>query len=237
MAIIALNDLRQRDKLPILTIGTGLYMRALFDGLADLPQRSEELRTRLRASIEKHGDTYLHRVLQRLDPQSAQRIAPADTQKLLRAVEVCLLTRRPLTAVHNQGRTPLTGWRILKIGLQPPREELYARIHTRIDNMLTQGWQAEVRRLLAASSSENAKPFDFLGYRELAAVARNEMSLQAARATIQQSTRRYAKRQQTWFRREQNVQWFNGFGDDPQFQAEIRQWLKRCSSESSDPCL
>ncbi len=265
MALAVLNDLRERNKLPILTVGTGLYMRALFDGLADLPQRSEELRARLRASIAKHGDTYLHRLLKRLDPPSAQRIAPADTQKLIRAVEVCLLARKPLTEVHNQGRNPLTGWHILKIGLQPQREELYARIHTRIDAMLAKGWRNEVNHLLAASSAadepngsplrsqqdsshaaamappaspaDSAKPFDFIGYREMAAVVRNEMALGDARAAIQQSTRRYAKRQRTWFHREANVHWFSGFGDDPQLQTEALQWLRSCSGGSSDPCL
>jgi len=220
-ALAVLDDLRQREKLPILTVGTGLYMRALFDGLADLPQRSEELRTRLRASVAKHSHTHLHRLLNRLDPQSAQRIAPADTQKLIRAVEVCLIARRPLTEVHQQSRTPLTGWQIIKIGLEPPRDQLYARIHARIDAMLASGWQTEVSRLLAALPSDTAKPFDFLGYHELAAVARHEMSMEAAHAAIQQSTRRYAKRQQTWFRREPNVQWFNGFGDHPPTQQQI----------------
>jgi tRNA dimethylallyltransferase len=247
LALAVLSDLRARKKLPILTVGTGLYLRALLEGLADLPQRSEQLRARLRASAEKRGANYLHRLLKRLDAPSANRIAPADTQKLLRAVEVCLLTRKPLTQVHNEGRTPLQGWHTIKIGLQPPREELYARIHSRIDHMLAAGWQDEVSGLLAATLPENrqgaehapaiAKPFDFLGYRELAAVSRNELSLDEARAAIQQATRRYAKRQQTWFRREQNVKWFAGFGDESQLQAEILQWLKRCSGGSSDPCL
>jgi tRNA dimethylallyltransferase len=233
MALAVLDDLRLCNKLPILTVGTGLYMRALFDGLADLPQRSENLRVRLRASTAKRGDAYLHRLLKRLDPQSAQRIAPGDTQKLIRAVEVCVLARRPLTEVHNQGRTPLTGWHIIKIGLQPHRDQLYSRIHARIDAMLAAGWQAEVSRLLAASRSDTAKPFDFLGYKELRAVLRNEISTNAARQAIQQSTRRYAKRQQTWFRRESNVTWFPGFGDNPQLQIQILQWVKR--GGSSDP--
>ncbi len=247
LALAVLSDLRARKKLPILTVGTGLYLRALLEGLADLPQRSEELRARLRASAEKHGAKYLHRLLKRLDPQSANRIAPADSQKLLRAVEVCLLARKPLTQVHSEGRTPLQGWHTIKIGLQPPREELYARIHARIDHMLAAGWQEEVSGLLAATSSghcqgaanapANAKPFDFLGYRELAAVRRNELSLEEARAAIQQATRRYAKRQQTWFRREQNVTWFAGFGDHPILQSEIDEWLKRCTGGSSDPWL
>jgi tRNA dimethylallyltransferase len=245
MALAVLDDLRQRQKLPILTAGTGLYMRAVFDGIADLPQRSEGLRERLRRSMEKRGRAHLHGLLKRIDPHSAERIAPADTQKLLRAVEVCLLARRPLSEVHNEGRRPLQGWHIVKIGLNPPREELYGRIHARIDGMLAAGWVAEVRQLLSAAgevgkrktakdcalrnsdttgpaiATEGHKAYDFLGYRELAAVARGEMTLDVARAAIQQATRRYAKRQLTWFRREQGVIWFEGFGDDPAVQREI----------------
>jgi tRNA dimethylallyltransferase len=231
-ALAVLADLRQRCKLPILTVGTGLYMRALFDGLADLPLRSEALRERLRASMAKRGQPHLHRLLQRLDSQSAQRIAPADTQKLLRAVEVCLLARQPLTQVHSAGRQPLQGWQIIKLGLNPPREALYSRIHARIDAMLAAGWQAEVRQLLANHHAPDAKPFDFLGYRELAAVQRQEMSLPAAVAAIQQSTRRYAKRQLTWFRREPNVQWFPNFGDHPPTQQQALQSLQ--SPQSRD---
>jgi tRNA dimethylallyltransferase len=253
LALAVLTDLRNREKLPILTVGTGLYLRALFEGLAELPQRSEDLRNRLRASLEKHGPDYLHRLLKRLDPQSANRIAPSDTQKLLRAVEVCVLTRKPLTQVHSQGRHPLKGWQIIKIGLEPPREQLYESIHSRIDHMLAAGWQNEVTTLIASTAAENhpdaasatayAKPLDFLGYRELAAVSRNELSLEEARAAIQQSTRRYAKRQLTWFRREESVTWFPNFGDNPNLQAEIYEWLKRCiggskvhPDEGRNPC-
>ena len=224
MALSVLQDLRARKKLPFLTVGTGLYMRALFEGLADLPQRSEELRTRLRAGAEKHGPNYLHRLLKRLDPDSANRIAPPDTQKLIRAVEVCVLARKPLTQVHTEGRTPLEGWQVIKIGLEPPREELYERIHQRIDAMLAAGWQNEVTQLLQ-NSPENSKPFDFLGYKELAAVNRNDLSLAAARAEIQQSTRRYAKRQLTWFRREKNVRWFPNFGDHPDLQRQVLSYV------------
>jgi tRNA dimethylallyltransferase len=237
LALAVLADLRARKKLPIFTVGTGLYLRALLEGLADLPQRSEQLRTRLRAMTEKRGPAYLHRVLAHLDPPSAERIAPADFQKIIRAVEVCILTRRPLTEVHQQGRNPLRGWHICKIGLEPPREELYGRIHARVDQMLDAGWQSEILQLLAANPSALSKPFDFLGYRELAAVTRNELSLDEARVAIQQSTRRYAKRQQTWFRREPSVQWFRNFGDYPGLQKDVLQQLTRTIPESAKPAL
>jgi tRNA dimethylallyltransferase len=218
VAIATLDDLRRRGRVPILTVGTGLYLRALLEGLADVPQRSEELRDRLRISRDRHPAGYLHRVLRRLDPNAASKIAAADEQKLIRAIEVCLLTKRPLTQVYSEGRTPLTGWRSIKIGLQPPREELYERIHARTDSMLVRDWLDEVRTLMNCGLTDHSKPFDFIGYRELRAVARGEMQLADAQAAIQQATRRYAKRQITWFRREANVQWLDGFGDSPKIQ-------------------
>jgi tRNA dimethylallyltransferase len=224
-AIQVLKDLRVRKKLPIFTVGTGLYLRALLEGLADAPQRSEELRERLRASAVEHAPGHLHRVLNRIDPASAVKIAPADQQKLIRAIEVCLLTKKTLSHVYRSGRKPLEGWRTVKIGLAPDREQLYARVHARTDEMLAGGWLQEVQALLDSGVPENAKGFDFIGYRELRAVLRREMQLDAARAAIQQATRRYAKRQMTWFRRESGVQWLNGFGDDEKIQSEALETL------------
>ena len=226
LALQVLEDLRQRGRLPVFTVGTGLYLRALLEGLADVPQRSEELRERLRASVEEHPPGHLHRVLKRLDPEAAQKIAPADEQKLIRAVEVCLLARKPISEVHRKGRAPLEGWRILKIGLIPPREKLNERIHARADAMLAQGWMREVQALLESGLSEDSKPFDFIGYRELSAVLRGKITLEEARAVIQQATRRYAKRQLTWFRKEPGVRWFSGFGDDAGVQADVLEWLQ-----------
>ncbi len=225
MALAALEDLRRRSRLPILTVGTGLYLRTLLEGLADLPQRSDELRGRLRASAEERAPGYLHRLLARLDHEAADKIAAADEQKLIRAIEVCVLARRPVSEVHRTGRTPLRGWRALKIGLMPPREELYERINARTEAMLAQGWAEEVRGLMESGLAENAKPFDFIGYRELRQVLRGARTLQEARAAIQQATRRYAKRQFTWFRKEPGVRWLAGFGDDRRVQEGAREWL------------
>jgi tRNA dimethylallyltransferase len=225
-ALAVLEDLRRRKRLPILTVGTGLYLRALLEGLAEVPERSEELRERLRASREEHTSGHLHRLLWRLDPQAAQKIARADEQKLIRAIEVCLLTRKPISELHRRGRKPLEGWRVVKIGLLPAREKLYERIHRRTASMLDQGWMREVEGLLETGLDENAKPFDFLGYRELRAVLRNELSLEQACEAIRQATRRYAKRQLTWFRKEPAVEWFDGFGDDPDLQAAIFRFLE-----------
>jgi tRNA dimethylallyltransferase len=220
LAIEVLKDLRKRKKLPILTVGTGLYLRALLEGLADVPQRSEELRARLWASAEERDSGYLHRMLQKLDRESAEKIAPADEQKLIRAIEVCLLTKKPLSEVHRSGRKPLQGWRVVKIGLMPAREALYQRVHARTDGMLDRGWLDEVRALVQSGVPDSAKAFDFIGYRDLCQVLRGEMELDETRAPIQQATRRYAKRQMTWFRREKAVHWLAGFGDEPRIQQE-----------------
>jgi tRNA dimethylallyltransferase len=229
-AIAVLAHLRTRQRLPILTAGTGLYLRALLDGLADLPQRSEEIRERLRASVAEHGQGHLHKMLERLDWQAAKQIAAADEQKLIRAIEICLVSGKPLTEVHRAGRAPLTGWRIFKIGLEPPREALYQRIHARTDSMLAEGWLNEVRRLMAGGFPDNAKPFDFIGYRELRSHLRGELTFEQARAAIQQGTRQYAKRQLTWFRREANVHWLRGFGDAPDVQGMAQKWLQQAFS-------
>ena len=225
-ALRVLHDLRGRSRLPIFTVGTGLYLRALLEGLADLPLRSEDLRERLRVSAAEHGAGHLHEMLAHLDASAAKQISAADEQKLIRAIEICLLAKKPLTEVHRAGRTPLAGWRILKIGLQPEREALYQRIHNRTDAMLQAGWLDEVSGLMASGLPENAKPFNFIGYRELRSHLRGEITLDAARAAIQQGTRQYAKRQLTWFRREQNVHWLGGFGDDPSNQTATRNWLQ-----------
>jgi tRNA dimethylallyltransferase len=225
LVLAVLDDMRQRNRVPVLTVGTGLYLRALLEGLAELPQRSEELRERLRTDARGHGTGFLHGVLKRLDAEAAEKIAATDEQKLIRAIEICLLTQRPISDVHREGRTPLEGWRILKIGLLPLREALHEHIHARTEAMLERGWLREVQSLLASGLKEDAKPFDFIGYRELRSVLHKKMSLEDARAAIQQATRRYAKRQLTWFRKERGVRWFSGFGDDPAIQIGAFEWL------------
>ena len=225
MALAALDDLRARGKLPILVVGTGLYMRALLEGLAELPLRSEELRERLRASAEKHGGAHLHGVLRRMDGEAAGKIAAPDEQKLIRAIEVCVLARKPISEVYRAGRKPLVGWRVVKIGLMPGRDLLYRRIEARTEAMLESGWLEEVRGLLAAGVAENAKIFDFIGYREMLAVARGTLRIEDARAGIQQATRNYAKRQMTWFRKDAGMRWFAGAGDEIAIRDEIRDWV------------
>ena len=226
LALAVLGELRARGVLPILVAGTGLYMRALLEGLADLPLRSEEVRARLRASAAKRGTRHLHGVLRRMDREAAEKIAPSDEQKLIRAIEVCVLTRKPISEVHRAGRNPLQGWEVIKIGLMPEREELYRRIEARTETMLRSGWVAEVRGLLAAGIAEDARIFDFIGYREMLAVARGEVTVDAARMAIVTATRQYAKRQLTWFRKDKAIQWFAGAGDDAGVQVQVEEWLR-----------
>ena len=222
-AIAALEDLRQRSRLPIFTVGTGLYLRALLEGLADAPARSEELRARLEARADTHSLQYLHRVLRRLDPEAAVRIGPRDRPKMIRAIEVCLLTGRPLTEVHQAGRAGLEGYSPIKIGLQPPRAALYERIERRVHTMLERGWLEEVAGLVRSGVPVSAKPFDFIGYSELRAHLEGTITLAAAKKAISQATRHYAKRQLTWFRKEPLVHWLPGFGDDAAIAAYAEQ--------------
>jgi tRNA dimethylallyltransferase len=215
-ALEALDDLGARKILPILTAGTGLYLRALLEGLADAPQRSEEIRARLRQRAEKRGPEHLHRVLSRLDPESAARISSPDTQKIIRAIELRLLTGKPMGEIHRSGRDALQGYEIIKIGLLPPRAALYARIHARTDAMLAAGWLEEVRALVASGVPCDAKPFRFIGYSQLREHLAGGISEKDAVHQIQQATRRFAKRQLTWFRKEAGVHWLAGFGDSPE---------------------
>jgi tRNA dimethylallyltransferase len=218
-ALEVLEDVRGRRKVPILTAGTGLYLRALLEGLADAPTRSDELRGRLRNKAGPRDAQYLHRLLARLDPETATRIAPRDTQKIIRAIEIRMLAGKGVADVHRAGRTALEGYEIRKIGLLPPRPALYSRIDARVISMIEAGWVEEVRRLIDRGVPADAKPFQFIGYAELRACLEGSLGQDAAIKEIQQSTRQFAKRQVTWFRREKQVEWFAGFGDEPGIQS------------------
>lgn len=215
-----LENLRRRGKVPIITAGTGLYLRALLEGLADAPARSEELRERLRQTAHTRGAEYLHRALARLDREAAARIAPRDTQKVIRAIEMRVLTGKAVGDIHRAGREPLQGYRITKIGLLPERAALYARIDARVRAMIAAGWIDEVRHLIGMGVSPDAKPFQFIGYSQLREHAQGRLPLETAIQQIQQATRNFAKRQITWFRRESGVTWLSGFGDDPSIASE-----------------
>jgi tRNA dimethylallyltransferase len=209
-----LREIADRGRLPIVTGGTGLYLRALTDGLFAGPARQEELRVRLKRSQERHGEGWLHRLLMRLDPESAARIHANDTHKLIRAIEVCVAARKPLSEV--MARDPLTGFRILRIGLNPPRQKLYERLNKRAAAMFDAGLVEETRALLERYGPVNA--LASLGYRQALAFLNGTMSLGSAIEAAQQGHRNYAKRQLTWFRREPEVHWLESFGDEAETQ-------------------
>jgi tRNA dimethylallyltransferase len=213
----AIADITARGRLPIVTGGTGLYLRALLEGLFDGPQRSEPLRARLRRSAGRHGAGWLARLLERLDTAAASRIHANDRPKLIRAIEVSLEARRPITEAWTAGAEPLTGYRILRIGLAPERAALYARIDARAAAMFERGLVAETERLMVRYGVK-LRIFDALGYRQARQLLAGELSEGQAIEAAQRGHRNYAKRQFTWFRREPEVRWLAGFGDDPAIQ-------------------
>ncbi|MDR3735199.1 MAG: tRNA (adenosine(37)-N6)-dimethylallyltransferase MiaA [Acidobacteriaceae bacterium] len=209
----ALSGISGRGRVPIVTGGTGLYLRALLDGLFAGPARSDTLRARLRAKEERHGAGTLHRLLAKLDPIAAAQMHANDLPKIIRALEVPLLTRRTMTDAWKDGRDPLIGYRILRIGLEPPRARLYERINLRAAAMFDDGLVEETQMLVERYGYE-CRPLQSLGYAQAMAVLRSEMSRDEAIVSAQQGHRNYAKRQLTWFRRELEVQWLKGCGDD-----------------------
>ena len=216
-----LAEIAARARLPIVVGGSGLYLRALLEGLFAGPPRSDELRERLRRRAREQASGYLHRLLARLDPGAAESIHPNDTPKLVRAIEVCLLARRPMSELWLAGRQPLSGFRVLRLGLNPERSVLYARINQRARQMFAAGLIDETRDLLERYG-EGSRPMvlSSLGYRQAAQHLAGELTLEEAIAAAQQGHRNYAKRQMTWFRREPGVCWLEGFGDDPLVQHE-----------------
>ncbi|MGA8938652.1 MAG: tRNA dimethylallyltransferase, partial [Acidobacteriaceae bacterium] len=203
---------------------TGLYLRALLDGLAPAPKRDEPLRTRLRARVETKGSTWLHRILQRLDPHAATLIHANDVPKLIRSIEVTLTARQPQTAQWQAGREPLQGYRVLQMGLAPGtskniRQRLYDRINERAAAMFERGLVQETN-LLRERYGDQCRSLGALGYAQAMAVLRNEITLDEAVAAAQQGHRNYAKRQGTWFRRVEAMHWLAGFGDEANVQRE-----------------
>ncbi len=214
-----LQEIATRQRMPIIAGGTGLYLRALLDGLADGPQRSEPLRERLRATAQKRGIEWLHRMLRRLDQAAAGRIHPNDVPKVIRALEVSITARQPMTAVWQRGREPLRGFQILRLGLEPERNALYTRINQRAEEMFAAGLIEETARLFE-QYGQAARPLQATGYKQVMQFLQGETNRKTALWAAAQAHRNYAKRQLTWFRRDPGVHWLRGFGDEPMVQAE-----------------
>jgi len=215
-----LEEIKARGQVPILVGGTGLYLRALLEGLFPGPPRSELLRERLRERQTSVGSNYLYRILRRLDRAAAQKIHANDTPKLIRAIEVCLASRQKMTELwQERGRESLRGFRIVRLGLDPDRQALYSRINHRAQEMFEAGLVEETQRL-REKYGIGAAPLSSLGYKQAMQFLNGEIPREQAQQAAQQAHRNYAKRQMTWFRREPEVHWLRGFGDDAQIQRE-----------------
>jgi tRNA dimethylallyltransferase len=226
LALKTLAEIRHRGSVPVLVGGTGLYLRVLLRGLFDGPARSELLRDRLRSVEARRGREFLHRLLKRLDPDAARRIHPRDAQKVIRAVEVCYLAGQPISKLHAQESQALAGFQVFKIGLNPDRGELRHRINQRVESMFISGLLEEVHQMPGSGlKAVSSGPFNALGYRQACTVLGGEINFREAVKDTQAATRRYAKRQLTWFRREPDVIWFDAFGDDPSLQRRVSEWL------------
>ena len=222
-----LDEIKGRGRLPIVVGGTGLYLRALLEGLFPGPQRSEELRERLRDRAAERGSEHLHRILTRLDQQAAAKIHRNDTPKLIRAIEVCLAARRPMTELWKCGRDALEGFQIIRIGLNPARQALYQRINERAYSMFESGLLQETKALLE-KYGDRARPLLSLGYKQAIQHLDGVLSREQAIAAAQQAHRNYAKRQMTWFRREPQVAWLSGFGDESHIQEQAAALITNC---------
>ena len=219
LARLALADISARKCLPIVTGGTGFYLRALLDGLFEGPARDQTLRDRLTAR-ERRRPGSLHRLLTRFDSEAARRIHPHDVPKVTRALEVCLLTHRPASEMLRAGRMALEGYRVLKLGLLPDRDALYDRLNRRSAAMFEAGLPDEARRILAMGFHASAKPFESHGYKQALQLLAGELNPREAVFYAQRNTRQYAKRQITWFRREPDLVWLRGFGDESRIREE-----------------
>ena len=224
----AIAGIAERGKLPIVAGGTGLYLRALIDGLFPAPPRQPQLRAELRRHAEEHGAASLHARLAALDPAAANLIHANDVSKVVRAIEVSMAAQQPMTEMWEQGRDALTGYRIVRIGLDPGRERLYERINQRAAEMFERGLVEETERLVERYGYE-CRALGSLGYAEAVAVLRGEMTRDEAVAKAQQGHRNYAKRQGTWFRRDGEIQWLQGVGGDEEVgdsaSSLISEWL------------
>ena len=216
MARPVLREIADRRKIPVVAGGTGCYFRSLTEGLFQGPRRDEDLRARLEVTQKRHGVSYLHRLLTRLDPKSAGRIHANDLPKVTRALEIRILGNELLAQGFERGRDSLEGFRFMKFALNPPREELYDRIDARASVLFDRGLVHEVRSLIESGVPTESWALGSHGYAQAVKLIHNEMTLEDAIESTALVTRQYSKRQRTWFtRQESNVVWLEGFGTNP----------------------
>ena len=221
-AAAVVHDLHARGKLPILVGGTGFYYRALTRGLFPGPGKDAGLRSRLERVAERKGVEKLHRMVARVDPESAARIQPRDLKRLVRALEVYFQTGRPLTAHFENTVSPLAkDVQVGAIALRMPAPWLADRLATRVDAQFEAGLLDEIRGLLASGVPPNARPFGGLVYRQAMELLRGMRDEAATRRLIAQENRKYARRQLIWFRKEPNLVWFDGPGTNAEVQDSV----------------
>ncbi len=206
------STIADRGAIPFVVGGTGLYLRVLLEGIFHGPGRSQAMRERLDRIAEQKGVLYLHRLLYRKDPAAGQRIQARDQRRIVRALEIYFSTGSRISQLQDR-REPLKGLAVLKLGLNLPREVLYGRINRRVARMFDEGLTEEVRRLLDQGYRDDCKAFEALGYRHVLSVLRGELSQPEAIELTCRDTRRYAKRQMTWFRKEPQINWIDSPGE------------------------
>jgi len=206
-ALPVIEDIDRRGKRAILVGGTGLYIRVLTRGLVASPGEDQDIRRKLETDARREGLATLHRRLAVVDPVTAARIHPNDGVRIVRALEVFLQTGRPLSSFHEDHRFADDFYQCLKLGIAVERELLYQRVEERVDRMIADGFVEEVRGLLAAGYAPTLKAMGSIGYREMCEHLAGDYPLEEAVRRIKQSTRQYAKRQLTWFRRDSEIIW------------------------------
>ncbi len=214
-ARVACSTIADRGAIPFVVGGTGLYLRVLLEGIFDGPGRSRAMRERLDRIAEKKGTAHLHRILSRKDPAAGKRIQARDQRRIVRALEIYFSTGSRISQLQDR-RQPLKGLEVLKLGLNLPRDVLYGRINRRVARMFDEGFTEEVKRLLDEGYGDDSKAFDALGYRYVLSVLRGELSQPEAIELTCRDTRRYAKRQMTWFRKEPEIRWIDSPGESQQ---------------------
>jgi tRNA dimethylallyltransferase len=229
----AIRDIHGRGRLPILAGGTGFYYRALTRGLFPGPGRDDALRWRREALASLHGAGFLHRMLGRADPRSAERIQPRDLKRMVRALEVFFLTGRPLTSHFDETVSPIPDVDVVAIGVRLPAAEISERVTRRVDEQFARGLLDEIRTLLARGIPESARPFGGLVYRQALEHLHGVRDEAATRALIAQENRRYARRQLIWFRKEPNLTWFDGPGESPLTIAAVNRLVHERRQESA----